>query len=304
VAEHLYGGHFPLTGTDGYGADVTPQGPDQSKTNSAIWARASGSWTNQSSTVDTGLGPFNSSFNQDTYTLLGGVDMSPDAGASGLRLGAFGGYGQSNLSFSNYGTTGKFTGGEVGGYAAYTQGGFYADAQVDGDFMRAHFDAPIGGGATIDTDGTALGVLANIGDRMYTGKNFFEPLASFAYVNTSLGDQTVGGDSVHFSNGESLRAGVGARIGTTQKVKDGLVEYTLLGRVWNEFAGDNTVTISDGVNPPQTFTDNNHGVLGEVSGTVTFADTKTNLSTFISGGGIFGADSTTWDAKAGVRKEF
>ena len=94
------------------------------------------------------------------------------------------------------------------------------------------------------------------------------------------------------------------RLGTTQKVKSGVIEYTLLGRLWNEFAGDNTVTISDGVNPSQSFTDSTRGLIGEVNGTVTFADTKTNLSTFVSGGALFGSNSTTWDAKAGVRKEF
>jgi outer membrane autotransporter protein len=250
------------------------------------------------------LGTFDTGFNQNVYTLLGGVDMSPNGGGSGFRFGAFGGYVQSGLNFDNYGTSATYTGGKVGGYAAYTQGGFYMDAQLDADFMSVAFNAPLGGGVTIDTTGTTIGVLANVGDRMYSGKNFFEPLASLAYANMTLGDQNVGGASVNFSNGESLRGGVGARVGTTMKGKDGvLTELSLLGRVWDEFSGNNTVTITDGVST-DTFTNDTSGLYGEVSGTVTIADTKTDLSTFLSGGAIFGSDSTTWNAKAGVRKGF
>jgi outer membrane autotransporter protein len=112
-----------------------------------------------------------------------------------------------------------------------------------------------------------------------------------------------GGATVSFGDAESLRGGIGARLGTTLKNKDGsTTEFTVLGRLWNEFAGDNTVTISDGSNSNK-FTNDIGGLYEEVSGTVTFASVN-HLSVYVSGGGIFGADSTTWDAKAGVRKEF
>jgi len=305
VSDHLHGGHFPDVGSGGSGDDVTPQGPGTNTTNSAVWARASASWSTGNSSVDDGLGAFDTSYKQNIYTLLGGLDMSPDAADGGLRFGAFGGYIQSGLSFNSYGASGKFTGGEVGGYVAYTHGGFYADSQFDADFADVHFNAPLGGGTSLDTTGTTMGIVANVGDRMYRGRNFFEPLASFAYANMTLGDQEVDGSRVDFSNGESLRGGVGARIGTTFKGKDGTVaEFSLLGRVWNEFSGNNTVTITDGVNLPDTFTNDTSGLYGEVEGSVSFAATESGTSTYISAGGLFGSNSTTLNARAGVRQQF
>ncbi|MEJ0097464.1 MAG: autotransporter outer membrane beta-barrel domain-containing protein [Bauldia sp.] len=314
VSDHLYGDHFAAPNsspnTANSGGDVPPLGnaDDHSKTNAAVWGRVAGSWSTQDSSYSSTYGgDFDTSFRQNTYTLLGGVDMSPNGDGDGLRFGAYGGYLGSNQNFDNYGTTGKYTGGVIGGYAAYTSGGFYADAQVNADLLSVKYDATLGTPVDATTTGTTIGVMANVGDRMYSGKNFFEPVASFGYATTNLNSFQSGTATVDFSNGQSVRAGAGARIGTTMAIKGGtLVEFALLGKIWDEFSGNNTVTITDSSDPgnPDTFTNDTGGVFGEVSGSATLFDPKTNVSTYLSAGGTFKSDATSWNAKLGLRKGF
>jgi outer membrane autotransporter protein len=159
----------------------------------------------------------------------------------------------------------------------------------------------MGGGTEVDTNVWSAGVAANTGYRMTMGAGFIEPLASLAYVHTEVDNFTGGGGTVDFSNGESLRAGAGARIGAVMPAAGGSVEVSLLGRVWNEFEGDNTITVTDG-GTTETFSDDTSGVIGEAEATIGW--TNGQLSTFLSGGGKFGENFTSWNAQAGVRLGF
>jgi outer membrane autotransporter protein len=244
---------------------------------------------------------FDTSMNQNSYSLIGGLELRPKGGDSDTRLGLFGGYIGSNVSFVSYGGAANYSGGTVGGYAAWIQGPMYIDGEVKADFLSVHYTSP---SVDFTTGVTSVGVLANAGYRMENGNAFLEPIASFAYVNTGLGNLS-GPPTITYSNGQSIRAGIGARVGATMgNPGETQTEIDLLGKVWNEFGGPNTVTFDDGVNPPESFTDGISGIFGEVVGRATIYNADRSASGFVSVGGRFGSNFTTIQAKAGVRKTF
>jgi hypothetical protein len=288
------------SGADLPAADYSAPASSSSNPNAGIWVKGSGSWVETDTTLTQMGMDFDTSYEQDIYSILAGGDFKA-SDDSPYRFGLFGGYITSGLDFAGGlpGSGVDYEGGEVGGYAAFNNGAFYVDATVKGHMLDATYD--MGGGTEVDTNLWSAGVAANTGYRMTMGMGFFEPLASFSYVHTEVDNFTGSGGSVSFSNGESLRAGGGARIGAIVPVSGGSVEVSLLGKVMNEFEGDNTITVTDG-GATETFSDDTSGIIGEAEATVGW--TNGQLSTFLSGGGKFGENFTSWNAQAGVRVGF
>jgi len=308
VADHIYGNHFPATGSGGADLPIdgsTPSGGGGK--DSGLWAKISGSWFDTSTSVQQSLGgpttTIDTSFNQNTWSVLGGGDFSPTGERNGWRFGLYGGYTQSNLSFDNYGATADYKGGVVGGYAAYTQGGFYADTEVVGNFLDMTYkNAAI---ADVSANANSIGILGNTGYRFDSAWGFYEPIASFAYANTSVDNVSSGGGTVDFSNGQSIRAGAGGRIGTTFGTPGGTkTELALTGKLWNEFESANKITVTDSFGNSETFSDNISGLFGEIEASATVYSAARDWSGFVSGGAKFNSDFTSWDAKAGIRKTF
>lgn len=314
VADHVYGNHFPLSGSGGAGADLPvgelPVAPDAGP-GAAVWAKVTGNWTDQNTEVTQDIPPgapvtIDTSFVQNTFSILGGADFQPmGGGEDGLRAGVFGGYVGSNLDFDSYGAAADYSGGVIGAYAAFTSGGFYADAEVKADLLNVTYTAPISPGFEVSGASTSVGILANTGYRMELGDSaFFEPIASVAFVSTQLDGFDAGGASVEFSNGTSLQGGIGARAGVTLGTPgDTTTEVSVMGKIWNEFEDANQITISDGINST-TFSDGISGVFGELSGTATVYSADRSFSAFGSAGVKFNEDFTSVDAKAGIRKGF
>ncbi|HVZ13804.1 MAG TPA: autotransporter outer membrane beta-barrel domain-containing protein, partial [Bauldia sp.] len=206
-------------------------------------------------------------------------------------------------AFDTYGGSSKGTGGTVGGYAALVKDGWYIDGEVKADFLGVTYSST---SVSVDTNATTVAVLANTGYRMQNGASFLEPIASFVYANTSLGDTSSGGVSVSYQDGQSIRAGAGVRVGTTLGTAGGTqTQLDLTGRVWDEFGGPNEVVISDG-NPADdvTLSDSISGVFGEVVGRATVYNADRTASGFVSVGGKFGSDMSSVEAKVGARKAF
>jgi outer membrane autotransporter protein len=309
VDDHVYGQHFPTMGSGG--ADLPADGGYGAgrSDRTGLWAKASGNWVDQSSSIsDSILGSIDTGFNQNTYQVLGGADFSPHGErGNGWRLGVYGGYTSSSLDFNNYDASADYKGGTVGAYAAYTQGGFYADAQLNADFLDTTFRSTpaLGAGNDVSADATNIGVLANTGYRIDSAWGFYEPIASFSYAHSSLDNiSDNNGDTVNFKDGESIRAGVGGRIGTSFGTPGGTkTEVAVLAKVWDEFGDANQVTITDGINST-SYSDGISGVFGEVQASATVYNVLHNWSTFVAGGAKFNSDFTSWDAKAGIRTAF
>ncbi|HTJ58473.1 MAG TPA: autotransporter outer membrane beta-barrel domain-containing protein [Devosiaceae bacterium] len=313
VEDHVYGSHFPQAGEGGGGADV-PVGETPAINagyGSAMWGKISGSITNQDTTVNQTMagGPpvtIDTSFVQNTFSLLGGVDFTPmDGSNGGLRLGVFAGYLNSNLGFTSYDASSTYSGGTVGGYAAYNNDGFYVDGEVKADLLNLTYTAPLGTGFSTSGLATNIGVLGNTGYRLQMGNSFIEPIGSLAYINTTLQDFSDSGDTVDFSNGQSLQAGAGVRVGTALATGDETTtELSLLGKVWNEFEPANEVTLTDSAQNSTTFTDSISGVFGEVAATATTYSNDRGFSGFVSVSDKFNDSFNTVTGKAGLRKAF
>jgi hypothetical protein len=302
VEDHVYGNTYPAA-TGGSGADL-PAASSSGQT-SSLWGRITGNWSKRTATIDQDTPPlvFDTSLSQDTYSVTAGAEFRPDDGTDGVRLGLYGGYLSSSARFDSYGGSAKAQGGSVGGYAALIKGPWYLDAEVKADFLTNTYSSNY---VTLDASATNVGVLANTGYRFENGAGFFEPILSFAYLNTTLGSASGGGGTVTYDNGQSIRAGAGARVGmTVGKPGATQTEFDLLGKVWNEFGSPNQVTVSDG-NPAHdvTYTDSISGVYGEVTGRATVYNADRSASGFLSVGGKFGSNSTSVSAKAGLRKNF
>ncbi len=305
VEDHIYGGQFQ--GPGGGGADLpmealpvetaAPAGP-----RSALWIKGSGSWVERDTTVtlEDPAATVDTGSDQNIYSILGGADFKPGGADSDFRIGIFGGYVTSDLDFSLVGTDADYQGGTVGAYAAYNNGGFYADVTVKGDFLDANYEFA---GEKVQADVGSIGVAANTGYRMYMGAAFLEPILSAAYVHTEVDDFDAFQGTVSFDDGTSIRAGAGARVGTSFLTGSAVTELSLLGKVWNEFEDSNTVVVTAG---GSTFTaeDDIEGVFGEVAATATVKSLSNGLSGFVSANGKFGDEFTSYGASAGVRLGF
>ena len=304
VEDHTYGHQFG--GAGGAGADLPIEDASVATTGdggtrSGLWAKVSGSWTECDTSVTESMVTYDTGSTQEIYSVLGGADMKPWGADSAVRLGLFGGYVTSSLDFDLGTTSADYDGGVVGGYAAYNDGAFYADVTVKGDILNTDYSFA---GVEVDADVTNIGVAGNTGYRMQMGAGFVEPIASIAYVHSDVDDFTGGGGTVSFSQNDSLRAGAGARIGAAFATGGGMTELAVLGRVWNEFQEANEVTVTDGMGSTTTFSDDIEGIFGEVQATATVSNASKTLSAFLSGGGQFGEDFTSWNARAGVRAGF
>ena len=307
VYDHEYGNNYPQGGQGGGGADLPYASPDQTVApppaghRSALWGRISGTWLTQDSTFKSGGLPFDTSFDQHDYGLLAGIEMRPPNDNSGWRLGLYGGWLNSDQTFSSYGASTKYNGGTVGGYAAYINGPLHADAEVKADFLGVDYTSP---SMSASTTATSVGVLTNIALRQQKGNFYYEPIVSFDYVNTALGDASGGGAKFSYSNGESIRAGVGGRIGTTLGTPGGKkIDLDVMAKLWDEFGSANAVTVSDGLNT-ETFTDSISGLFGEVSGRATIYSADRMWSGFGEVNGKFSTNVTSVTGKLGVRRNF
>lgn len=299
VEDHIYGGQFGQSG--GGGADVVEMAPPMttSSPDGGIWGKVGGRWTDRDRELTIGGVGVDGSSDQSTYSVLAGADFIPGDGF--FRLGVFGGYVGSDMDFASDGSSVDYSGGTVGAYGAYNNGAFYADLTAKADFLNADYRF---GAIDVDADVFNYGVYGNIGYRMARGTAFIEPLVSGAYVHTSVDDVAAAGHSVSFDDGSSARLGAGVRVGAQFASAGGMItEASLLGRIWNEFGDDNSVTVSDGVNTA-TFSDDIDGVFGEVTGTLTFKSANSGWSGFISGTGQFGSDYQSYGANAGLRINF
>jgi outer membrane autotransporter protein len=307
VDDHEYGNDYPQGGQGGGGADLpyaspdTPYAAPAAHHRSALWGRMTGTWANQDSSFTTGGLTFDTSFAQHDYGLLAGIEMRPPTDNSGWRLGLFGGWASSGLTFSSYGASVNYNGGTIGAYAGYIRGPLHMDAEFKADFLGVGYSSP---SVSLSTNATNVGIMANAAWRTQKGNLYYEPIVSFDFVNTSLGKASGGGASISYSNGQSIRAGIGGRIGTSLGQPGGKkVDLDLMAKLWDEFGSPNTVTVSNGINT-QSFSDSISGLYGEVSGRATVYSADRMWSGFAEASGKFSSKVTSVSAKVGVRRNF
>jgi hypothetical protein len=271
-----------------------------------------GSWTSRDASQTTpvfGGFAFDTSYKQDTYGVLGGIDWTTRTPISTAQVGIMGGYVDSRLTFNQSPTNFKYHGGLVGVTGTYIHNGWFVDGLFKADLLTLDMNFPTVAafgvsGASVDV--TNLGAMGNFGYRFSYGKSYIEPVATVAYVNTRIDSTTIQGLGVNFNDGKSFRAGGGARAGTVLGMwGNSVVDGSLTAKVWNEFEAQNSAVLST-LGPALTVSDGalHNKPFGEVIGLIDVGNNGQGWSGFVNAGVKFNSEFTTVQAKAGTRYQW
>ncbi len=227
-----------------------------------------------------------------------GIDHAVQQSKNGtVILGAVAGYANSQVAF-NGGDTAGAVGPSVGAYVDWINGGTYVDALAKADFLSVAYNI---GGSSGTVGGSAVGGTVEVGTRLPASKNIYvEPVGNISYVHTSIDSITIGADSVSFS-GDSLRAKLGGRLGTTIDSHGSTLSPYLQAYVGNEFMGNGQASLTGGVATSNgAFT----GVYGELGAGINVKQTSSGVSAFAEGYYTVADGYNSGDLKAGVRGGF
>jgi hypothetical protein len=259
---------------------------------------------------------FDNSFNQKSYAVTGGFDLlSVDAQDTGFVAGVMAGYAHSEVVFEESVNTAMFDAFTGGVYASYLAGGLFVDAAVNGNVANMDNDVPALGffpeGTILSTELKSVGAQIEAGWRLpVMAAAFVEPLASASYVRTMFDDVFMRsadavrpGVNASFEDGASLRASLGARLGLDQDYGPWRAQYSLLGRMWNEFDGETNLVLESG-GPEAPLLDEFTGQFSEFGVGVSLYGFGDAFSGFANFGGKFGDDYRSQKGSVGVRVQW
>ncbi len=292
---------------DTVGAHATGSGP-------AVWMKITGDWARRDSSQTVSVlnktYTYDTSYRGNTAAVIAGVDLlNVTDKDKAWVVGVQGGYVDTNERFRNSSTRLNLTGGVVGVYATYIQGGLFVDGIVNGNILTANWNLP-GLGVT-----TAPWVASNHvntwGGQLEAGyafpigaNSFIEPVGSIAYGRTTNGQLTLPlGNTETIANSDTLRGSLGARVGTTAAFQYYKVKVALEGRAWDEFDGKTTTVLGNG---GTSFTNLNNisGVYGEIKGEANIFAVGNNLSAFVNTGIKWKARYQDTSVTLGVRYQW
>lgn len=287
--------------TGGGGAD--PVVPSAQKDDNGVWARIIGFGADRDVSYTTEPFPdqfvtVDADYSERMGAIQGGIDHAFDSGSGSFVVGLLAGYAYNNIDFDGAGDTAKISAPHVGAYASWISDGTYVSGLIKADFLNVDYDL-VGLGEQASTDGYSLGGRVEAGHRFQMGRAFIEPVASLAYVHTSLDNITAGGTDITFNDGSSLRGKIGARLGFTSMTASGQFDPYVHAYVGNEFLGDNSAFFASG--PGLTVTDDVSGIFGEVGGGFNYLTTDRRTSIYGQANYIFADGYQAGNVKLGVR---
>lgn len=279
--------------------DPTPAG----EAAPGLWFKGTGAYLTRDDDED----GFTLDRKQTIFGGLGGFDFGAgNVGVSGdaVLFGIFAGYLTSDLDFRETNSKWSYEGPSIGAYATYLNAAFYIDAVAKVDFLSIDIDpkdlAP--GSDDADTDGLNFGGLIDAGYKFaFAGGAFIEPQAALAAVRTEIDDVDIFGGTVEFDDETSLRGRLGLRLGVDHGTGSGTVfSADATASVWQEFAGDNDVTIAAPDFPTFGASDAPGKTVGDVGlgVSITAAD---GWSSFLRGNYQFADEYEAFAANAGLR---
>ncbi|WP_119388155.1 autotransporter outer membrane beta-barrel domain-containing protein [Taklimakanibacter lacteus] len=242
---------------------------------------------------------------QEIYGFMAGFDFGSESAGEAWMFGLFGGYVTSDLDFDQSGSEWHYEGPSVGVYATYLNDAFYADVTVKADFLDVDIDASdiAPGEDDADTDVLNIGGLIDAGYKMPLNHGLFaEPQASLAVVHTEIDDiDDVMGGAVDFEDETSVRGRLGLRLGHELTASNQLIYSSdVTASVWQEFAGDNDVTIAAPGFPVSDVSDSPSETYGDVA--LGFSvQSPEGWSSFLRANYQFAEDYDAFAGNAGVR---
>jgi opacity protein-like surface antigen len=249
--------------------------PKPDETSGGVWGRviggrvdngSSGTFTGTINNTPIGGAPITGSINcgSDIRMNYGGFQLGQDIaklniGGNGatLHVGVTGGYAEANAQdLAGSGFTGNFQIPFVGLYAAYTNGRFFADAMVRGDFYQMSLSAADAALQNQRLNGLGGTFSTSAGYRFDLGNNwFFEPSGSLIYSKVNLDTLSLPGGYGNNNNpfflapatlsmapNESILGRIGGRVGTTYNTLNVTWQPFATASIWHEFAGNDTAT--------------------------------------------------------------
>ena len=252
----------------------------------AVWARGSGSWLDRDDSARTSAYGRNYSFNLDreltTLDFQVGVDLGQrDVWSDGdaLVFGVLGGFVYGGLDYDAIPRSFDFSGGQVGAYATYMNGGLFVDTLLNVHLYELS-TATLGFPSSLDANTVGLRTDAGYRFGSFTGGAFLEPLATIEATWADIDGFSLGGNRVSFDDDANVRGRLGLRAGTTMEAWHGtLMEPFVIGSVWGNLSDDNSATL---VSTGRTFRfqDNLDDVWGEISGGLNFFNVSQTTAVF------------------------
>ena len=218
-----------------------------------------------------------------------------------LVFGALGGFVHGDLNYKNILRQFDLSGGQVGGYATYLNGGLFVDTLLNVHFLD--IDTPVLGFPG-SLDATTLGLRTDAGYRFgsFTGGAFIEPLATLAVTWADIDGFSLGGNAVSFDDDANVRGRLGLRAGTTMQAWTGVVvEPFVIGSVWGNLSGDTNDATLVSTGTAFNLQDRLDDVWGDVSAGVNFFNFTTGTTVFAKLDVTFGDDLSGIGGKAGMR---
>jgi outer membrane autotransporter protein len=276
----------------------------------AVWVRAFGDFEHRDGSTSFAVLPantlitFDNVYRQQSGGAMAGADVviggltSPN---DGLIFGAFGGGLASRITVT--GGRHELSGGTVGVYGTYFNGGFFLDATAKGDFLG--FDTNvIGLPATADVRNFSF--LSNIGYKFDLANRWYvEPTAGIEYVSTEFSNQNILPTTIAFLEDSHLfRGRVGVRVGTEFMSGNIRIEPSLLALAYYYFDATGA-TIALGATGGTIVLPTDEGKFrGELQAAVNFFDLGSGVSWFVRGDLRFGEDLIGGGGRVGWRYQF
>jgi len=273
----------------------------------AVWVRGSGSWLDRDGreTVNAFGRAFRFDLDRDLDVIdfQTGLDLGKrDFLATGdiLVFGMLGGFVDANLDYKQLNRAFDFSGGQVGGFATYLNGGLFVDTLLNVHLLELE-TATLGFPNSLDA--TTVGLRTDSGYRFggFRGGPFIEPLATLLVTWVDVEGFRFGPNRVSFGDDANLRGRLGLRVGTSTSIWGTTTfEPFVIGSLWGHLDGDSRATlVSNGTT--FRFEDQYDEVWGEVSAGVNFFNVRAGTSVFAKLDVIFGDDVDGLSGKAGMR---
>jgi hypothetical protein len=257
-------------------------------TEGSMWLRGAGEYVKRdTSSSFAGVGEtftVDNSYKLYAGTVMGGMDLiTGTSGGYDYALGAQIGYVSSSFDLDEAESSGRMTGATGGVYGSVWSSRFFLDGTFNANGLTLDHESPVLGART-NTYLNSIGARLDGGMRwMLGGRSFVEPLASVAFARTSFEEISLSGGEVQPANANSRRGALGLRLGADLTEGAINVGYFVVGRAWNEFAGDSSgVVHNPGTDLP--FAEEFSGGFGEAEAGVNLFNDAGTLSGFLTSG--------------------
>ncbi|HYG25948.1 MAG TPA: hypothetical protein VD906_03495 [Caulobacteraceae bacterium] len=260
---------------------------------------------------------YDNTFTQTSYAVTAGADLlAVDSAAASVIAGLMLGYANSEFEYADSPNFARFDAWTLGGYGSVVAGGAYVDLAINANRAVVDDDVPgadlFPAGTILSTKALTLGAQIEAGWRIPVMADglFVEPLAAFSYVWSNWEDLYLPADdaarpgiNAQLGDPTSTRAGIGGRIGLDQDFGPVLGQLSLLGRVWEEFSDETSVTLlAPGEDP--TVSNDFTGRFNELALGASVYSRGGGVSGFLNIGGKFADDYEAATATAGIRVAF